>query len=215
MGNAIFIHASKAIGSGEEITIPYFDVLVPLLRRQADCKNWGFKCKCKRCILEHSFRKFLEPIIALKFEQLDDQAKELLAGLDHRESAEMSHRENAEFAMFVPEAEEIIRSSHVLKTEEEKLWIRASFWSAYVISTMLNSFSWEKLIEVIQSTVPGNRENLGIAARRLKCFRRSMADENKAINARRASDQAREACVSVFGRQSEDVLNALILMHSK
>lgn len=215
VGNAIFIHASKAIGSGEEITIPYFDVLVPLLRRQADCKNWGFKCKCKRCILEHSFRKFLEPIIALKFEQLDDQAKELLAGLDHRESAEMSHRENAEFAMFVPEAEEIIRSSHVLKTEEEKLWIRASFWSAYVVSTMLNSFSWEKLIEAIQSTVPGNRENLGIAARRLKCFRRSMADENKAINARRASDQAREACVSVFGRQSEDVLNALILMHSK
>jgi SET domain-containing protein len=43
VGSAMFIHASKTIKGGEEITISYFDTLVPLLQRQAMCKSWGFK----------------------------------------------------------------------------------------------------------------------------------------------------------------------------
>jgi hypothetical protein len=43
VGSAMFIHASKPIERGEEITIPYFDALVPLPQRQAMCKNWGFQ----------------------------------------------------------------------------------------------------------------------------------------------------------------------------
>lgn len=69
-------------------------------------------------------------------------------------------------------------------------------------------------MEAIQSTVPGDLRNLGMAAEQLKYYRRWMADENEAVNARCASENAREACIRVFGRQSEDVLTALILMHS-
>jgi len=69
-------------------------------------------------------------------------------------------------------------------------------------------------LEVIHGTVCDKVVNQAMVAGKLKNFQRWMADENEAINARVASDQAREACISVFGKQSEYVLNVFILMHS-
>lgn len=81
---------------------------------------------------------------------------------------------------------------------------------------MLTGFvpSSEKLMEAIHSTMLENVLNMAMAARKLKNFRHWMVDKNEGINAQLALNQAREACISVFGRQSEYFLNAFILMHS-
>merc|ERR1711971_925691 len=52
--------ASRAIASGEELTIQYSSILaVPFLERQ-ECllANWGFECRCVRCNAERQFSKY-------------------------------------------------------------------------------------------------------------------------------------------------------------
>lgn len=218
VGSAMFIHACKPIERGEEITIPYMDVLVPLSLRQERLKNWGFICKCRRCILEHSFRTSLEPIITQRFD-------ELISARCSRQLSDVDMEAGAEFLSLSVEAEEIIRSSHVLKTEEERLWIRASFVCPYLVaatesknflSAMLNgSFpSWHKIMEVIQSTVPGDTLNLELTGGMFKNFKLLMGEENKAFLMQQKAVQAREACIRVFGIHSEDVLKAFVLKYS-
>ena len=46
-GDMMSIHATKDINKGEEITIPYFNVLIPYHLRKAACKTWGFNCVCE------------------------------------------------------------------------------------------------------------------------------------------------------------------------
>ncbi|XP_065859470.1 methyltransferase FGSG_00040-like [Euphorbia lathyris] len=48
----ILVHVSRDVKSGEEITLPYFDVLSPLEKRKEMLKEWGFNCNCKRCKFE-------------------------------------------------------------------------------------------------------------------------------------------------------------------
>jgi hypothetical protein len=226
VGSALFIHASKPIKRGEEITISYFDTLLPLPQRQAMCNGWGFKCKCRRCIVEHSLKTSLEPIITACFEQLHDKAKEeLIAARFHQQPFDVDLPVCAQFARLSVDAEAIIQSSPVLKTEEEKNWIRASFISAYLAGAESKGFPWKMLndcfpslqrvtMEAIQSTVPGDIRNLVMAARQLKDFQRWMGDENEEFITRYASDKAREACISVFGKHDEDALKALVLKYS-
>jgi len=225
VGSAIFIHASKPIERGEEITISYFDTLLPLPQRQARSKSWGFKCKCRRCFLEHSLRTSLKPIITARFEQMHDQAQdELMAKRSRQQPFDVDLPACAEFARISIEAEGFIGRSQLLKTEEEKNWIRASFMSAYLAGVQSERFvpimknscfpSGQKLLEAIQSTVPGNLRNLLMAAWQFKDSQRWTGDENEAFSTRHASDQAREACISVFGRHSEDVLKGLVLKYS-
>lgn len=130
MGSAMFIHACKPIKRGEEITFPYFDILLPLPQRQGRCENWGFECKCRRCILELSIKAALDPITA-RFDELHDKALEESDAARSQERFESDLPACAEFAKLFVEAEEIIRGFPLLKTEEEKNWILASFASAY------------------------------------------------------------------------------------
>lgn len=224
VGRAMFIHASKPIERGEEITISYFDTLLPLPQRQSWCENWGFKCKCKRCVLEHSLRTSLEPIITARFEQMHDQAQDELISKRSRQPFDVDLPACAEFGKISIEAEGFIRRSQLLKTEEEKNWIRASFMSAYLVGAqsehfvpiMLNSCfpSMQKLMEAIQTTVPGDYRNLDLAAPLFKECQSWTGDGNEGFSTRHASEQAREVFISVFGRHSEDVLKALVLKHS-
>lgn len=218
VGSAMFIHASKPIERGEEITIPYFDVLVTLPQRQARFKNWAFMCKCRRCILEHSFRTSLEPIITQRFD-------ELISARCRRQLSDVDIQAGAEYLSLCVEAEEIIRSSHVLKTEEERLWIRASFVCPYLVAATVSrnslsgmlhgSFpSWDKIMEVIQTTAPGDILNLKLAAGMFKNVQLLMGDENEAFLTQQKAVQAREACIRVFGKHSEDVLKAFVLEYS-
>ncbi|KAF7130821.1 hypothetical protein RHSIM_Rhsim10G0051800 [Rhododendron simsii] len=52
VGDYMMVHASRNIKAGEEITLPYFDVLSPLSNRRQMATTWGFDCCCKRCKFE-------------------------------------------------------------------------------------------------------------------------------------------------------------------
>lgn len=54
IGDHVVVHAARDVKVGEELTFAYFDVLSPLNTRREMAKNWGFKCKCKRCKLEEN-----------------------------------------------------------------------------------------------------------------------------------------------------------------
>ena len=68
VGDMMSIHATKDINNGEEITIPYFNVLLPSQIRKIACRPWGFICVCERCQLEDSCEKlcssFLKRVLA-------------------------------------------------------------------------------------------------------------------------------------------------------
>jgi hypothetical protein len=120
--------------------------------------------------------------------------------------------------------EEIVRASPELKTEEEKKWVRASFVSAYFAGTQSNVFfpttlddcvpSGEEIMETIQNTVPGEIRTLIMVAQHLKEAKRWMRDANQASVTRYVSEQAREACIRVFGTHSEDVFKELVFQLS-
>ena len=168
--------------------------------------------------MEHSFRTSLDPVNTLMFEQLHDKASELVAGMSRQPLSDLDLPEAAEFAGISVMAEEIIMSSPVLETEEEKRWIRASFVPAYILSTMMDcsflSLSEQKLREAIRSTDPADLRNLEMAAGELMTFRLLMGNENESLITRQELEHAREACISVFVSHNEDVLKALVLKYS-
>lgn len=216
----MFIHAAKSIKKGEEITISYFDTLVPLPQRQTMCESWGFQCNCRRCVLELSLTADLEPITA-RFEEMHDKALEEINAARSTKRFDADLPTCAEFANLFVAAEEIIRNSALLKTEEERNWISASFVSAYLAGTQSNDFflttfmdcvpSKGQVMEAIQNTVPGDMRTLVMVAHQLKEAKRLIRDESEVS----ITQQAREACTGVFGRHREDVLNALVLRHSQ
>ncbi|CAA6664538.1 unnamed protein product [Spirodela intermedia] len=103
VGNHLLVHASRDIKGGEEITFPYFDVLMPLRkRRETMAGTWGFCCRCRRC----------------QFEEAAAYAGEL------REMEESMVPEMA------ARLEEAMAKRWVVKSKE-KAFLRASFWEAY------------------------------------------------------------------------------------
>ncbi|XP_059068815.1 uncharacterized protein LOC131859246 [Cryptomeria japonica] len=54
VGKAMFIIAVRGIAAEEEITVPYTRSLYPLVVRERYFTPLGFRCECKRCVLERS-----------------------------------------------------------------------------------------------------------------------------------------------------------------
>ena len=53
VGDHVLVHASRDVKAGEEITFPYVDVLAPPRKRKEALEGtWGFRCRCRRCLLE-------------------------------------------------------------------------------------------------------------------------------------------------------------------
>lgn len=52
VGHTMFLRASKDMAAGEEVTMKYFEVMMPKPDRNAVAKKWGFACECPRCKLE-------------------------------------------------------------------------------------------------------------------------------------------------------------------
>ena len=170
--------------------------------------------------MEPFLKSALEPL-ATRFKQLHDKAVEETNVARSQEPFDRNLLVCAEFGKIFVEAEEIIRSSALLKTEEERNWVRASFVSAYLAGTQSNYFNFitlmdscvpsiDKVMKAIQNTVPGDIRTLIIAARHLA----GAGPITEALQ-RDVSEQAREACIRVFGRHSEDDIKALIIQHSK
>lgn len=54
LGDTLFLHASRPLECGDEVTMSYINPIVPLLMRRELLEQdlWDFLCKCSRCELE-------------------------------------------------------------------------------------------------------------------------------------------------------------------
>jgi hypothetical protein len=109
VGDNAIVHASRDIKAGEEITFPYFDVLVPVSKRREASMAWGFECKCDRC----------------RFESEDFNLKQEIL------KSEIDLINGGDMGALVVRLEEKMRKSTV--KERRKAFLRASFWSAYSV----------------------------------------------------------------------------------
>lgn len=110
IGDHAIVHASRDIKAGEEITFPYFDVLVPVSKRREASRAWGFECNCDRCRFEAEDSILRQEI--LKSE--NDLARQASGG---------------DMGALVMRLEDKMRKSMV--KDRQKAFLRASFWSAY------------------------------------------------------------------------------------
>ncbi|GLJ51311.1 hypothetical protein SUGI_1091160 [Cryptomeria japonica] len=62
VGKAMFIIAVRGLAAEEEITVPYTRSLYPLVVRERDFTPLGFRCECKRCVLERSLDPSLQEL---------------------------------------------------------------------------------------------------------------------------------------------------------
>lgn len=124
IGDHVFVHASRDVKAGEELTFAYFDVLTPLNNRREMAKNWGFVCGCKRC----------------KFEENVSYKHEL------REFEMFLGKGVVDMGSVVYRLEEGMRRWVV--RGKGKGYLRASFWEAYwraLVSEKLMRKWWRKI----------------------------------------------------------------------
>ncbi|GLJ25756.1 hypothetical protein SUGI_0493140 [Cryptomeria japonica] len=222
VGRAMFLHAAKPIGKGEEITISYFDALLPLSQRESMSQVWSFKCNCKRCALEKSLGTLLKSLNA-QFEALHNKA------LEETNHARSSGKEfptklpkSAEFAKVYEKMEKRLCKDRGMKAEE-KNWVRASYVTAYWAGTQSDEFfdkiledpipSGDEILEAVVNTVPGDLRTLAMAAHQAEGVRQWIGNAGWAIEY--CAKQARDACVRVLGKHSEHIIEALIHRHAK
>ncbi|KAH9311047.1 hypothetical protein KI387_026082 [Taxus chinensis] len=222
VGNAMFLHASKPIKKGEEISICYFDTLVPFPQREVICQAWGFKCNCKRCRLENFLKPSLRHLHA-QFEALHDKAlEETNAAKTAGEEFPADLPKSAEFAEVYEKLEQTLAKFRKMK-EEEKNWVRASFVSAYWAGIQSNEFfpktledpipSGDEILQAVVSTVPGDVRTFVMAAKQVEGLKHWVGSEGWAVQY--SATQARDACIRVFGNHGEHVIQALISAHAQ
>ena len=51
-GDIMMIYSSRDTKAGDELTMPYFELMNVYESREESCKNYGFECDCKRCDFE-------------------------------------------------------------------------------------------------------------------------------------------------------------------
>ncbi|CAM6098635.1 unnamed protein product [Calypogeia fissa] len=135
VGDAMFVRAARDMASGEVLTVAWFDVSDPLKARQDSCRNWGFLCRCDRCIFEEG----LEPLELMGkrfFELLQVNPQEWTVRL----------------ASLLPAVEEIIQSRVNLEAQQRN-WIRASCIYAYIAQAELLRSDLERRIPFLEAIV--------------------------------------------------------------
>ncbi|KAK1314637.1 hypothetical protein QJS10_CPA06g00456 [Acorus calamus] len=104
IGDHMVVFASRDAKAGEEITFAYFDVLLPLKKRRALAKAWGFQCGCERCVFEE--------------------------GACHAEEIEGVVEGEGDAGKAVVRLEEGLK--RWATKARERGWLRASFWEAFL-----------------------------------------------------------------------------------
>ena len=94
---------------------------------------------------------------------------------------------------------------------------------AYWAGTQSNEFfnktlkdpipSGHEILHVVVNTVPGGLRTLAMAARELEGLKHWIGNRGWAVEL--SAKEAKNACVRVFGKHSEDVIQALIHRHAK
>lgn len=147
IGDHVLIHASRDVKAGEEITLPYFDVLTPPSNRRKMAMNWGFSCNCKRC-------KFEEGIWSKQ------EMREIEIGVE----------KGIDCGGVVYRLEEGMRRWMV--RGKGKGYLRASFWAAYskVFGSEKLMVKWGRRIPVVEVVAESVVDAVGSDERVLKVF---------------------------------------------
>ncbi|GLJ51320.1 hypothetical protein SUGI_1091300 [Cryptomeria japonica] len=199
VGKAMFIIAVRRIAAEEEITVPYFRSLYPLVDRERDFTPLGFHCECKRCVLERS----LGPSFRKLSQKIHNYCRSLI------NTMYISPRDMQSLVGFALQLEKIEAQ------DEEKKLIRSSFYSLYkylfaaaevytdfrVLSRSLPTVM--DVAEALWHAEPGCGSSLKMFQRLLEGTHGKQRDL--------LFHKAMENSIAIIGKQKEHVLKALVL----
>ncbi|XP_059069085.1 methyltransferase FGSG_00040-like [Cryptomeria japonica] len=208
-GDITRIHATKNIEKGQEITIPYFGVLVSYYIRQQYCQNFGFgcECKCKRCDVE---RKFINS---------DSKVHKLYSEYQVACRSEMNQRSSLLMPL-LERVEDLLRNFNGDK--ESEAWIRSSFLVVYLAhvssgssnpcpppSVITPDLVLEQAYSIFQ-TCPGDVQILIFCQFCLK-FLKCPEDEQSSSTSplKLIFKLMQTVCSLVYGQQREGILKAV------
>ncbi|XP_024520831.1 uncharacterized protein LOC112342764 [Selaginella moellendorffii] len=218
VGRALFVHAARDIGEGEEITLPYFDALVPFHARQEICQRWGFQCQCRRCSSERGSQKAFRRINE-QFNFLHDKAfREINAAAEAGEVpgplpacasfGQLAVRLQAEGSA---SADTLLRASYALA------YLAGMPSSDFFEDFMQTVPPWEDLVSCLHETVPGHWRSLIMQCgevMELRQYLESSAVVRDEGPLRVVREVAYKLCRSTFGNQRAEVFEALIAQAS-
>ncbi|KAH7281496.1 hypothetical protein KP509_36G050700 [Ceratopteris richardii] len=174
----MILHAATDIQKGEEITITYISTVAPLeLRHKSSlAMKFGFKCKCKGCIVEDSLRHSLSDVSEMYCNLHDkafDEVRKAISLVSHRPT-ESSFSVVAQFRSIFDRVSSRIRSEYGL-SEIERKWIMAGYSSAYLGKCLIRGYIarfskkpaiWDdtivEVVEALRTTIPGLPHTLSL-----------------------------------------------------
>ncbi|XP_057844707.2 methyltransferase FGSG_00040 [Cryptomeria japonica] len=207
-GEIIRIHATRPIKEGQEITIPYFNVLLPYTFRHKLCNTFRFGCvcKCKRCEVE---RKIIGA---------ESKAEALCESYSSACNAKIEERA-AQLEKFVNRVENcltVLRKRKLVGDKYGEDWFRSSFMAAYLgritcrkkKAVKTSSDKDEEILlraaHSIIETCPGDIQYLIFCHSCLSLWEdlaaKGLADEKYA---RQAYRMTAEAAISVYGTRKK------------
>lgn len=207
-GDTLFLHASRPIEAGEEITLSYVNALLPKKMRHEllDNDSWEFKCNCSRCELETK----LDPPL----KQVTRRFRSLWG---YKESVTPGQAESFKMAKLA------LRLEHILNNNGLRLYeiqlIRASFfimyWIGYLNLERLGELGKrlplpENLIDAMTTATPGDGMSLFFAGYWLKKFREQGASHAVIED---AQGRAMHICKCMYGKQTTEILRRLVNAH--
>ncbi|KAH9321997.1 hypothetical protein KI387_016636 [Taxus chinensis] len=204
VGDSLFLHASRDLKAGEELTFAYFDVLLPLGMRRELCKTWSFVCRCHRCELEQSLAEDLKGIEA-EFARVCDKGRE----------------REMEMSRLAVKLEEKLRQMRGRLKDKDKQLLRASFAKAYwpMCGSCVLMKRWgsgrqmpsiETVIDAVTSALPGDETALCAAAAVLDKVNRGLSLSPQGPF-QEAMHRAFGICKALYGKQMKPhVIKALI-----
>ena len=229
-GDMMSIHATKDINKGEEITIPYFNVLIPYHLRKAACRTWGFDCVCERCQLEVS-------IIALENPKSTIYEKILSAYFKAGPSKKNPNSGQSSIAVEAMgklsyEVDGWLESLPRRLGERCSIWIRSSLILPYLARLQLNldecnhnkyeENTYRKYLnnlaivkEAVVATCPGDSRRLLLDCTSMEAYKQMAVihPENEGHYQRIVN--LNKSCDSVYGFQKPKVTKAILRKLSK
>ncbi|GLJ09734.1 hypothetical protein SUGI_0114900 [Cryptomeria japonica] len=208
-GEIIRIHATRPIKEGQEITFPYFNVLLPYAFRHKLCNSFRFGCvcKCKRCEVE---RKIIGA---------ESKAKTLCESYSSACNTKFEERPAQYFEKFVNRVENcltVLRKTKLVEDKDDEDWFRSSFMAAYLgritcrkqKAVKTSSDKEEEILlraaHSIIETCPGDIQYL-IFCYSCLSFWKDLAEKGlaDAKYARQVSSMTAEAAISVYGTRKK------------
>ncbi|KAG6542139.1 hypothetical protein Mapa_016491 [Marchantia paleacea] len=224
VGDAMMIYASRDLEAGEEVCLPYFDILSPLpQRREKGLAGWGFTCKCPRCKLEETLQSEIQHMTD-KYSQLEEEAmpaihQETKGGFAKKGDGFLRH--TSQFLGLASEVEALLSTrkfSHL--TTQKKNWVRASYAISYIVgNSSMPTFPQNAdgaarlrflsaVLDSLAEVFPGNSQTLITASMVMEEVRKQHTMKSKAYKV--AEERALGICRCIYGNQKVPVLRSLM-----